>query len=141
MYYITDLSRLQSDAFVGINSEIVNQNIYQMIYWFTFPCIMVCSMAKGYLEIPSNFKYPTSLHSLKFTLQSAIMGLTLGLLSQIFNNGFIFMQKGLIADLLRIESLILMLLCIFLIICRRKWSAVLLSFFLIVDIVRIIFAA
>ncbi len=141
IYMVSDVSRLKEEAFAGISIETVSPEFSQLIYWAIFPIIMVFSMTRGYLKISNDYEYPKFVHSLKFILQSAIIGLMAGLFLQIVFNGIAFMLKGVIADILRIEALILMLLSMYLALCEKKKPSVIISLFLIVDTVRIILAA
>lgn len=140
-YMVADPSRLEMEAFSALGSDTVSTNLFQLIYWSIFPCIMVFIIVQGDLRIPRQSELAQSVRDFGFVLKSAMIGLNVGIFVQLSANGFISLERGLIADLLRIESLILMFLCVFLAICGKSRKAILISIFLMIDTVRIILAA
>ncbi|MBC3864187.1 hypothetical protein H8K32_18955 [Undibacterium jejuense] len=141
IYEVSNVSRLDVDAFSGLNTEIVVPDISQIIYWTIFPLIMVHTIFCKKLDLRGNQRFSLPIRGFSVVLKSAMIGLLLGLCLQIANNGFSFLQKGIFADLLRVESLILMLFCIYLVLIGKTRYAIYLSFFLILDTVRTLMAA
>ena len=141
IYEVSNVSRLDVDAFSGLNTEIVVPEISQIIYWTIFPLIMVHTIFCKKLDLRGGHGFTLPIRGFSVVLKSAMIGLLLGLCLQIANNGFSFLQKGIFADLLRVESLILMLFCIYLVLRGKSRYAMYLSFFLIIDTVRTLMAA
>lgn len=141
IYAVSDVSRLEVDAFSDLSSEVITPDIFQIIYWSIFPLIMLHALISGILRSSTNKNNIFPIIAFRFVLISSMLGLNIGIFLQILINGFVFLQKGIFADLLRIESLILTLLSIYLVLFNKTRYGILLSVFLILDTVRTILAA
>jgi hypothetical protein len=138
---VADPSRLEMEAFSALGSDTVSPDLFQLLYWSIFPSIMFFSIVQGDLRIPRRSELTQSVQDFAFVLKSAMIGLNIGIFVRLGLNDFSSLERGLVADLQRIEALVLMFLCVFLAIRGKKRKAILISIFLVIDTVRIILAA
>jgi len=141
IHAVVNPSRLESEQFSGLNKEWVTLTLPQVIYWLSYFGFFLIFLFESNPYKNENLENHKSIKALGFVIRAGVIGLLAGIAGQLFINGFEILQKGLIADILRIASLLLILGCIFLAITGKKKQAALFGLFALIDVIRIILAA
>jgi hypothetical protein len=140
-YLVADISRLESEAFSGLSTEILSPNLFTTLYWLIYPGVFIFSILQRDTRRSVLARETLSVRTFGFVLRAAMIGLIFGLAMAISLEGNAFFQKGIVADLLRLSALLLSLYCVFLSIQKMERKAILLAVFLIFDTARIILDA
>lgn len=141
VYVVADIARLEEEIFGGLSQELVNPDVFTLLYWFFYPSVFLLSLLQRETRIERQTIAPLQLRAFGFILHAAMIGFLIGLSIQIWILGLNLLQKGLIADVARVAALIFAFYCIFLAIRGKNIRAVLFALFLIADTLRIILAA
>lgn len=141
VFIVSDISRLESELFAGLSDDRINPTIPTVLYWLIFPFIFATSIVVGDTARRSNLASPMPVRSLAFALRASLLGALIGFSIQIAVTGTDLLQKGTVADSMRLASLLLTLYCLFLAMTGRGKLAVAVGCFLIMDTVRIMVAA
>jgi hypothetical protein len=140
VYVVADASRVEDELF-ELSSDNVRPGLFTMLYWAIFPAIFLVSILKGDTRIHHRLDIALPVRTLGFVLRAAMIGLLIGLSVQIGLAGSTLLQKGTVADSIRLASLLMMLYCIYLAMRGKRTRASLLALFLLADTVRIMLAA
>jgi hypothetical protein len=141
IYFVADITRYDNEFFGGLSQELVAPNVFTAFYWLIFPTVFVLSLLLRDFRIRRHSFATLQLQSLGFVVKAGMIGFIVGVMIQILITGSVLLQKGLISDIMRIASLILILQSIFLVINGKNKKAVFIALFLCVDTARIIMAA
>lgn len=141
VYIVADIARLEEDIFGGLSQESLSPDVFTVLYWLFYPSIFLLSLLQRETRIERRIFAPLQLRVLGFIVHTAMIGFLIGLLVQILVLNLNLLQKGLIADVMRVAALILAFYCIFLVIRGKNNKAILFALFLSADTLRIILAA
>lgn len=141
VYIVSDVSRLEDELFRGLVDDNVVPTLPTVLYWLMFPGFFVASLVRGDTTPRAQQLAPRAVTSLAFVLRVAMWGALLGFGLQVLITGAGLLQKGTVADSMRLAGLLLTLYAIFLALSGRTKMALLLASFLVVDTLRIMLAA
>lgn len=141
VYIVSDVSRLEDELFRGLSDETVVPTLPTVVYWLIFPGFFALSLLRGDSGQRVRADAPLPVQSLAFVLRVAMIGALIGFGLQVAITGAALLQKGTVADSMRLAALLLILYAVFLAISGRTKMACLLATFLVIDTVRIMLAA
>lgn len=141
VYIVSDVSRLENELFRGLSDESVVPTLASTVYWLVFPCLFTFSLLRGDTGRRATSHAPLPVQSLAYIVRVTMIGALVGFGLQVLVTGAPLLQKGTVADSMRLASLLLMLYVIYLAISGRRRMACLVASFLIIDTVRIMLAA
>ncbi|MXR37657.1 hypothetical protein [Craterilacuibacter sinensis] len=141
IFFVADVSRLEQDAFSGLNQKAITISIIQILYWCIYICIFLAAALSNNIKTHKHTPMPNGIRSMQFITKSAMIGFAIGVFIQGINYGSELLQKGLISDLMRIAALLLFIYSTLLAAQRKNIMSLFISTFLMIDTLRIILSA